>query len=168
MEKISVVVPLCNEKDSLPVLMKSIVEVLELREKPYEVLFIDDGSVDGSYDVLRQIRDQYSDRVRIFRFSRNYGKSAALSVGINEANGDIIITMDADLQDDPAAIPDMLVKIDEGWDVVNGWKKKRFDPVTFTFPSKVWNFTTSFLSGIKLHDFNCGFKAYRAIAAKVP
>ncbi len=166
MKKISIVVPLCNEKESLPLLLKSITEVMDSVGKDYEVIFVDDGSTDDSFDVLQQIRSQYSASIRLYRFSHNCGKSAALSLGIKEASGDVIITMDADLQDDPVAIPEMLQKIDEGWDVVTGWKKKRYDPLIFTLPSKIWNFATSVLSGVKLHDFNCGFKAYRAEAAK--
>ena len=146
--------------------MNQIHEVMGSLECEYEVLFVDDGSTDGSFGVLQQLRNQFGNIIRIYRLSNNCGKSAALSLGIKEASGEIIITMDADLQDDPVAIPEMLKKIDEGWDVVNGWKKKRYDPITFTLPSKIWNFATSILSGVKLHDFNCGFKAYRAEAAK--
>lgn len=166
MRKISIVVPLHNESESLPLLVKAITEVLGPTGEPFELIFVDDGSTDGSFDVLRELRTQYGSHLHLFRFSRNYGKSAALSVGIKEAAGDVIVTMDADLQDDPVAIPEMLKKIDEGWDVVSGWKKKRYDPLVFTLPSKVWNVITSVLSGVKLHDFNCGFKAYRACAAK--
>ncbi len=146
--------------------MNQIHEVMGTLECEYEVLFVDDGSTDGSFGVLQQLRNQFGSIIRIYRLGHNCGKSAALSLGIKEATGEIIITMDADLQDDPVAIPEMLKKIEEGWDVVNGWKKKRYDPITFTLPSKVWNFATSILSGVKLHDFNCGFKAYRADAAK--
>jgi glycosyltransferase involved in cell wall biosynthesis len=146
--------------------MQSICSVVEKTEYQFEVIFIDDGSTDRSFETLKKMHDEYGSKMRIIRFTRNYGKSAGLSIGIKEAKGDIIITMDADLQDDPTAIPDMLAKIDEGWDLVSGWKKKRYDPITFTLPSKLWNIVNSFLSGIKLHDFNCGFKAYRADAAK--
>lgn len=166
MKKISIVIPLHNEKESLPLLAKSIAEILESSEFTYEVIFVDDGSTDGSFDKLRELRDTYGNHLRLFRFCRNYGKSAALSVGIKKAEGDVIVTMDADLQDDPVAIPEMVKKLDEGWDLVSGWKKKRYDPVTFTLPSKLWNLVTSMLSGIRLHDFNCGFKAYRAETAK--
>ena len=166
MKKISVVIPLFNEKESLHQLMQAIASVLDPVGDPYEVIFVDDGSTDGSFAALKELHANYQDRIRMVRFSRNYGKSAALSVGIKEAHGDVIITMDADLQDDPVAIPEMLQKIEEGWDVVSGWKKKRYDPLTFTLPSRLWNLITSILSGVKLHDFNCGFKAYRADAAK--
>lgn len=166
MRMISIVIPLHNERESLAPLMQSICEVMDRTEDEYEVLFIDDGSTDGSFNTLEELYKTYEKKMRVFRFTRNYGKSAALSTGIKEARGDIIITMDADLQDDPVAIPDLLAKLDEGWDVVSGWKKKRYDPLTFTIPSKLWNIVNSVCSGIKLHDFNCGFKAYRAHAAK--
>lgn len=167
MKKISVVVPLYNEKESLPLLMEAIDKVLTSEGHAYEVVFVDDGSTDGSFDVLSQLHEKYESKIRVIRFSRNYGKSAALSMGIKEASGDVIITMDADLQDDPVAIPEMIKLLDQGWDMVSGWKKKRFDPVfAKTLPSRVWNAVTSMLAGIKLHDFNCGFKAYRATTAK--
>jgi glycosyltransferase involved in cell wall biosynthesis len=164
--KISIVVPLFNEKESLPHLVKAITDVLEGGDNSFEIVFVDDGSTDGSFEVCRQLHEQNPSAVKTYRFSRNYGKSAALSVGIEMAEGDIIITMDADLQDDPAAIPDMIAKLDEGWDVVSGWKKKRYDPLSKRFGSKIYNGLTSLLSGLRLHDFNCGFKAYRAQAAK--
>jgi len=163
---ISVVVPVYNEKESLPELMKGIAGTLDKHGKTYEAVFVDDGSSDGSFDEIRSLHAQYNGRVKAIRFCRNCGKSAALSAGIAAAAGDVIITMDADLQDDPAAIPEMIAKLEEGWDVVSGWKKVRHDPFGKTFPSKVWNFFTSAVSGLKLHDFNCGFKAYRRDAAK--
>jgi glycosyltransferase involved in cell wall biosynthesis len=163
---VSVVVPLYNEKESLPELMKGISAALGGREKSYEAVFVDDGSSDGSFDEVRALHKEYAGRVKALRFSRNCGKSAALNAGIAAAGGGVIITMDADLQDDPAAIPEMIAKLDEGWDVVSGWKKVRHDPLGKTFPSKVWNALTSMVSGLKLHDFNCGFKAYRSDAAK--
>jgi glycosyltransferase involved in cell wall biosynthesis len=163
---ISIVVPLYNEKESLPLLMEEIAKTLDSYGKSYEVVFVDDGSTDGSFDELRLLYKTYSSKIKALRFSRNSGKSAALSAGISQAGGDIIITMDADLQDDPSAIPEMIAKLEEGWDVVNGWKKVRHDPVDKTLPSKVWNMLTSLLCGLKLHDFNCGFKVYRAEAAK--
>ncbi|MDR0306613.1 MAG: glycosyltransferase family 2 protein [Chitinispirillales bacterium] len=163
---ISIVVPLYNEKESLPYLMKAISETLDPYGKSYEVVFVDDGSSDGSFDELRALHKTYGPKIKAMRFSRNSGKSAALNAGIYHAAGDIIITMDADLQDDPAAIPDMITKLEEGWDLVSGWKKVRYDPIGKTLPSKVWNALTSFFSGLKLHDFNCGFKAYRRDAAK--
>jgi len=164
--KLSLIIPLLNENESLSPLIESISASLDKASLSYEVLFVDDGSTDGSYDVIRNLAQQYPGKVRAIRFSRNYGKAAALSVGIEQAKGDIIVTMDADLQDDPAAIPDMVKLIDEGYDVVSGWKKKRYDPITKTAPSKIWNIATSMVAGIRLHDFNCGFKAYRAEVAK--
>ncbi|MDR3011940.1 MAG: glycosyltransferase family 2 protein [Chitinispirillales bacterium] len=163
---VSIVIPMYNEKESLPELMKNISETFDKCGKSYEVIFVDDGSTDGSFDVVKNMYIEYAGRVKALRFSRNCGKSAALNAGIAAATGDVIITMDADLQDDPAAIPGMMAKLKEGWDVVSGWKKVRHDPFGKTFPSKIWNLMTSLVSGLRLHDFNCGFKAYRRDAAK--
>ena len=163
---ISIVVPLYNEKESLPHLMKGIAEVLDPMNKSYEVVFVDDGSNDGSFNELRSLKETYGEKIKAYKFSRNCGKSAALNAGISQAGGNIIITMDADLQDDPTAIPEMLTKLEDGWDLVSGWKKVRHDPIGKTLPSRVWNAVTSAVSGLKLHDFNCGFKAYRAEVAK--
>jgi len=158
---VSVVIPLLNEEESLPELVLHLEQVLgKLAGKRYEIIFIDDGSTDNSFNVIKQIRAR-NQRVRAFRFRRNYGKSAALSVGFQHAKGRIIITMDADLQDDPDEIPNLINKIREGYDLVSGWKKKRYDPITKTLPSKFFNFVTSLFSGVKLHDFNCGLKAYK-------
>jgi glycosyltransferase involved in cell wall biosynthesis len=163
---VSIVVPVYNEEESLPELMRGIAAVLGSMGKTYEAVFVDDGSSDNSFDAVKALRETYGEAVRAIRFSRNCGKSAALCAGIAAAAGGVIITMDADLQDDPAAIPEMVAKLDEGWDVVSGWKKVRHDPFGKTFPSKVWNAMTSLAAGIRLHDFNCGFKAYRRDAAK--
>jgi glycosyltransferase involved in cell wall biosynthesis len=163
---VSIVVPLLNEAESLPHLMKAIVTVMAAQKQTWEVVFVDDGSTDASFEVCRDLHRQYPDIVRVFRFSRNYGKASALGVGIAKARGNFIITMDADLQDDPVAIPSMLAKLDEGFDLVSGWKKKRHDPLVKKMPSKLWNVLTSTIAGIKLHDFNCGFKAYRSDVAK--
>lgn len=163
---LSIVVPLLNENESLTPLYESIAGVLDPLGHPYEIVFVDDGSRDGSFDVIKKLRDAHGEKVRAVRFARNYGKAAALAVGIAGAKGDVIITMDADLQDDPAAIPGMLKLLDEGWDLVSGWKKKRYDPLVFTLPSKIWNAVTSLIAGVKLHDFNCGFKAYAGPVAK--
>lgn len=165
--KLSIVIPLLNEAESLPELYTGIKTELDKTGNTFEVIFIDDGSTDKSFEVIQKLHAQYPDNVKAIRFSRNYGKAAALSVGIEKASGDVIVTMDGDLQDDPVAIPEMLAKLNEGYDVVSGWKKKRFDPVfTKNLPSKFFNLTTSLMSGVKLHDFNCGFKAYKAPAAK--
>lgn len=164
--KLSIVIPLFNERESLRPLADSIVKAMAPLGHKYEMIFIDDGSTDGSFDALRALKTDHGSKVRAFRFCRNYGKAAALSTGIAHAQGDIIITMDADLQDDPAAIPDLLKKIDEGYDLVSGWKKVRHDPLWFTIPSRIWNRATSLVAGLRLHDFNCGLKAYRSAAAK--
>ncbi len=131
----------------------------------YELLFIDDGSTDKSFQVLRDLK-RNDHHVKIVRFRRNYGKSAALSVGFEKAQGNIVITMDADLQDDPAEIPSLVKRINDGFDLVSGWKKIRKDPVSKTIPSKFFNFVTSVMTGIKIHDFNCGLKAYKKEVVK--
>ncbi len=158
---ISVVIPLLNEEESLGELVSRLTPVLETETAGrYEVIFIDDGSTDGSYEVLRQL-NRRNGKIHCLRFRRNYGKSAALAVGFAQAKNDIVITMDADLQDDPLEIPNLVQKINEGYDLVSGWKKRRKDPLEKRIPSKFFNFVTSTVSGIKLHDFNCGLKAYR-------
>ncbi len=157
---ISIVIPLYNEVESLNELYQQINEVVKANKYNYEIIFVDDGSDDGSLDVLKKLR-QKDKNVKIISFRRNYGKSAALAVGFEHAKGDVVITMDADLQDDPREIPNLLKKLNEGYDLVSGWKKKRYDPITKTIPSKIFNFTVSALTGIKIHDFNCGLKAYR-------
>lgn len=157
---ISVVVPLLNEKDSLEELTNGIVKQITKLGRSFEIVFIDDGSDDGSFDVLLGLKKVFP-QIRIIRFRRNFGKSAALSEGFKRANGKIVITMDADLQDDPAEIPNLIEKLNEDLDLVSGWKKERHDPISKTIPSKLFNYTTSKLSGIKIHDFNCGLKAYR-------
>lgn len=164
--RISVVIPLLNEDESLPELVVLLKETLSVvAHEKYEVIFIDDGSTDNSFEVLRQIH-QKDNRFKAIRFRRNYGKSAALAVGFAEAKGDIVITMDADLQDDPKEIPHLIAKLDEGYDLVSGWKKKRYDPIHKTIPSRFFNYVTSTASGIKLHDFNCGLKGYRKEVVK--
>lgn len=164
--KISVVIPLLNEEESLPELTAKLKEALAgSAGDKYEVIFIDDGSTDRSFQVLREINHK-DNRFKAIRFRRNYGKSAALAVGFAEAKGEIVITMDADLQDDPKEIPHLIAKLNEGYDLVSGWKKKRHDPFHKTIPSRFFNFVTSTASGIKLHDFNCGLKAYRKDVVK--
>ncbi len=158
---ISVVVPLYNEEESLPELMAWIDRVMEENNFAYEVIFVDDGSTDRSWEVVEQLAVQYAP-VRGIRFRRNYGKSAALYCGFEAAQGEVVITMDADLQDSPDEIPELyrMVK-EEGYDLVSGWKKHRHDPLGKTLPSKFFNATARAASGIRLHDFNCGLKAYR-------
>lgn len=160
---ISIVVPLYNEAESLPELTEQIVKGADRRT--FEILFIDDGSSDASFDVIRTLKTRHP-QVRAIRFRKNCGKSAALSEGFKAANGKYVITMDADLQDDPAEIPNLLRQLDAGFDLVSGWKKKRFDPISKTVPSRFFNFVTRLMTGIRLHDFNCGLKAYRAEVVK--
>lgn len=162
---ISVVIPLYNEEESLRDLHQQLRTALSRVSPRYEILFIDDGSTDRSFEVLRNLK-RFDHRVKIVRFRRNYGKSAALAVGFQQALGNIVITMDADLQDDPAEIPTLVKRINEGFDLVSGWKKKRRDPITKTIPSRFFNFVTSLMTGIRIHDFNCGLKAYRKDVVK--
>jgi glycosyltransferase involved in cell wall biosynthesis len=162
--KVSVVIPLYNEEQSLRELFDGLRNVLGRLGK-YEVIFVDDGSTDGSSRVLQELR-QRDRRVKIIRFRRNYGKSAALSVGFHHARGEFVITMDADLQDDAQEIPGIINELKKGYDLISGWKKKRFDPISKTIPSRFFNFVTSVLTGIKLHDFNCGLKGYRREVVK--
>ncbi len=157
---ISIVVPLLNEAESLRQLCDEISRGVAPLGVPWEIIFIDDGSTDGSMDVLR---DLYGERenVKVLSFGRNLGKSAALAVGFAEASGKIVVTMDADLQDDPTEIPAMVGLLDQGYDLVSGWKKERKDPLSKRLPSKLFNWVTGVLSGLRLHDMNCGLKAYR-------
>lgn len=158
---ISIIVPLYNEEDSLPELHDWIVNVAETYELSYEIIFVDDGSGDKSWDVIEGL-SLANKHVKGIKFRRNYGKSAALNEGFTAAQGDVVITMDADLQDSPDEIPELYKMIkDDGYDLVSGWKKKRHDPIGKTLPSKFFNWTTRKMSGIKLHDFNCGLKAYK-------
>jgi len=163
---VSVVIPLFNEEESLPELALQLeAELDKFTSRRWEVLFIDDGSTDNSYSVIKKLNDR-NRKFKAIRFRRNYGKSAALSVGFAAAQGMIIVTMDADLQDEPAEIQNLVSKLKEGYDLVSGWKKKRNDPINKTIPSRFWNYVTSKASGIRLHDFNCGLKAYRKETAK--
>jgi glycosyltransferase involved in cell wall biosynthesis len=162
---ISVVIPVYNEEESLPELFEKLEVVMGELGDDYEYVFVDDGSVDRSLVFLRDLH-QRCGQVNVISFRRNYGKSAALSVGFKEARGDIIITIDADLQDDPVEIRALIKKLEEGADLVSGWKRNRQDPWTKKLPSKFFNLTTSLLSGLKLHDFNCGLKAYRGEVAR--
>lgn len=158
---ISLVIPLYNEQESLPELTAWINRVMEANRFLYEIIFVDDGSSDHSWEVIRALQTEYSS-VRGIRFRRNYGKSAGLYCGFEAAQGDVVITMDADLQDSPDEIPELYRMItQQGYDLVSGWKKRRHDPIGKTLPSKFFNRTARLASGIKLHDFNCGLKAYR-------
>lgn len=163
---ISVVVPLYNEVESLPELHAWIKKVMDENSFSYEVVFVDDGSKDGSWEVVEQLATNFPE-VRGIKFQRNYGKSAALQKGFEAVVGQVVITMDADLQDSPDEIPELYRMITEGQlDVVSGWKKKRYDPITKTIPTKLYNWTARRLSGIYLHDFNCGLKAYKLPVVK--
>jgi glycosyltransferase involved in cell wall biosynthesis len=165
--QISVVIPLLNEAESLPELAEWIHRVMVENNFTYEVLFIDDGSTDNSWEVIENLRKGNSN-IKAIQFNRNYGKSAGLHVGFRAASGDVVITMDADLQDSPDEIPDLYRMIkEEGYDLVSGWKKKRYDPLSKTIPTKLYNYVTGKMSGIKLHDMNCGLKAYKGKVVKV-
>lgn len=160
MTEISVVIPVWNEGDSIKQLYSELSEVLEGVGKTYEIVFIDDGSTDNSFRTLKEIHER-DNRVKAIRLQRNFGKSAALSAGFRKALGDVVFTMDGDLQDDPKEIPKFLKRIDEGYDLVVGWKFKRKDPLTKRLPSKIFNKLTSLLTDVEVHDINCCFKAYR-------
>ena len=164
---ISVVIPLYNEAESLPELTAWIERVMDANGFSYEILFINDGSTDESLEVIHALAEK-NPRIHASSFARNYGKSPALNVGFGRAQGDVVITMDADLQDSPDEIPELYRMITEdGYDLVSGWKKKRYDPLSKTIPTKLFNATARKVSGIKnLHDFNCGLKAYRRAVVK--
>lgn len=163
---ISVVIPLYNEDESLPELYQWIEKVMTEHKYSYEVIFVDDGSTDNSWNVIKELKAK-SPHVKGIKFRRNYGKSPALHCAFEVVQGDVVITMDADLQDSPDEIPglyDMIVN--DGYDLVSGWKKKRYDPLSKTIPTKLFNATARKVSGIQLHDFNCGLKAYRKAVVK--
>lgn len=164
---ISVVVPLYNERESLPELMAWIDRVCRENSLSYEVIMVDDGSSDDSWSVVCRLKEEFPENLRAIRFMRNYGKSAALYCGFEAAEGEVVFTMDADLQDSPDEIPAMRRMIaDDGYDLVSGWKKHRFDPLSKRLPSKFFNWTARCVSGIRLHDFNCGLKCYRRNVVK--
>lgn len=160
MVTLSFVIPVLNEEDSLRELHAEICSVMEENAYEFELIFVDDGSTDGSWSVLTELVGS-DERVQCLRFRRNFGKAAALRAGATVSQGPLIVTMDADLQDDPAEVPRMLQKLGEEFDLVSGWKEVRNDPIGKRFPSKVFNWLVGFLTGVKLHDHNCGFKIYR-------
>lgn len=164
-QTISVIIPLLNEEESLNELSQSLEKVFSEMKCNYEVIFVDDGSTDRSFSKIREI-SRRNNKFHCIKLRRNYGKSAALSKGFKAAKGSIIITMDADLQDDPVEIPELVKVLNSGFDLVSGWKKVRYDPFIKKHTSKLFNFVTSKLSGIKLHDFNCGLKAYKREVVK--
>jgi glycosyltransferase involved in cell wall biosynthesis len=163
---ISVIIPLYNEEESLPELSEWIVKVMNENKFSYEIIFIDDGSRDKSWEVIESLSSK-NPNVRGIKFRRNYGKSAALNCGFQDAQGDVVITMDADLQDSPDEIPGLYKMIKEqGYHLVSGWKKKRFDPISKTIPTRLFNWAARRMTKIKLHDFNCGLKAYKKDVVK--
>jgi len=158
---ISLVIPLLNEEESLPELTAWIERIMSEQRFSYEILLIDDGSKDGSWKIIESLAEKNAS-VKGIKFRRNYGKSAALNMGFAAAAGDVVITMDADMQDNPEEIPELFGMIkNDGFDLVSGWKKKRFDPISKTIPTKFFNWSARRMSGIHLHDFNCGLKAYK-------
>jgi len=166
-DKIDFVVPVYNEEESLALLFDRIKEaVANLSNTGFRIIFIDDGSTDKSWTVIEDLKAKHEDHITAIKLKRNKGKAMALSLGFKEATAPIVFTMDADLQDDPKEITKFLEKIEAGDDLVSGWKQKRNDPIDKTLPSKVFNFILSTASGIKLHDFNCGFKCYRLEVVK--
>lgn len=166
MLQISIVVPLYNEAESLPELCSWIDQVMQQNQFSYEMIFVNDGSKDNSWQVLQALSKQYP-AIKGISFARNYGKSAALHEGFQKASGQVVITMDADLQDSPDEIPALYQMItQEGFDLVSGWKQKRFDPISKTIPTKLYNAATRALSGVQLNDFNCGLKAYKLEVVK--
>ena len=163
---ISIVIPLFNEEESLPELCSWIEKVMTENNFTYEVILIDDGSTDNSWQVIENLKSNNSN-IKGIKFRRNYGKSAALNVSFSRAQGDVVITMDADLQDSPEEIPELYKMIkNDGYDLVSGWKQKRFDPITKTLPTKLFNWAARKASGIYLHDFNCGLKSYKNTVVK--
>ncbi len=164
-KELSVIIPLFNEEKSLSSLCKELKSALKSFGKSYEIIFVDDGSKDNSWSVLEKLHAHDED-IKGIQFRKNSGKAAALSAGFKYARGKVIITMDADLQDDSGEIPKFIKKLDEGYDLVSGWRFKRQDPISKTLPSKIFNYLTSMLTGLSIHDFNCGFKAYRKEVVK--
>lgn len=164
-QTVTLLVPAYNEEQNIKLLFNKIKKVFEKIRLDWRIIFVDDGSSDGTYKRMKELQDANSN-VSLIRFHANYGKSAALDAGFKLSQSDIIITMDADLQDDPEEIPRFINKINSGLDVVSGWKHKRKDPYAKKIPSKIFNSLASFLTGVKIHDFNCGFKAYKRIVVK--
>lgn len=159
--ELSIVIPLLDEHESIPALYQNVVREMRMMNCSYEIIFIDDGSTDGSFDIISKLREN-DECVKGLRLRRNFGKSLALNEAFRRVSGDILITMDADLQDDPQEIPRLIAKINDGYDLVSGWKKIRKDPaLSKNLPSKMFNMIVRWGSGLKLHDFNCGLKAYR-------
>jgi len=157
---ISIIIPVYNEEDNIIALYKKIIDDLSPLDRTYEIIFVDDGSTDNTYKKLKEIEADIT-TIKIIKFRRNFGKAIALNTAFRKVRGEIIVTMDGDLQDDSAEIINFIKKIEEGYDLVSGWKHPRNDPITKTAPSKIFNRMTCWLTGVNLHDFNCGFKAYK-------
>ena len=162
--KVSVIIPVFNEVESIKELYDQLKKGLE-QYTPYEIIFIDDGSSDGSVETIKKL-SELDNSIIFIQFHRNYGKSAALSEGFKYANGNYVVTMDADLQDDPSEIKNLINKLEEGYDLVSGWKKDRKDPLSKRLPSKLFNFVTRIVTGVRIHDFNCGLKIYKKAVVK--
>lgn len=162
---LSIVIPCYNEAESIPHLYNEIIATCNSLEKSYEIIFVDDGSTDNTFGAISSLHQQ-DKRVKLIQFRKNAGKSDALSAGFEAAAGELVVTMDADLQDDPAEIPNLIAKLEEGFDMISGWKKKRKDPLSKRIPSKVWNGMTTAMTGMHLHDYNCGLKIYRSEVIK--
>lgn len=159
--KLSIIIPVYNEQENLPLLFDAIQAALKDESDPWEMIFVDDGSRDGSMKVLETLAERDTEHVRVVGLRRNFGQTAAIAAGIDHSSGDVIIPMDADLQNDPADIPDLLKKMDEGYDVVSGWRINRQDNITRTLPSHIANWLISLATGVRLHDYGCTQKAYR-------
>ena len=162
--KVSVIIPVFNEVESIKELYAQLKKGLE-QYTPYEIIFVDDGSSDGSVETIKKL-SEIDNSIIFIQFHRNYGKSAALSEGFKYANGNYVVTMDADLQDDPSEIKNLINKLEEGYDLVSGWKKDRKDPLSKRLPSKLFNFVTRIVTGVRIHDFNCGLKIYKKAVVK--
>jgi glycosyltransferase involved in cell wall biosynthesis len=165
---LSIVIPLLNEEGNLELLHQKLTEVLTRLDQPYEIIFVNDGSTDASPRILNKLFEA-DPAVQIIHFQQNFGKTAGLVAGFRHSRGEIIMTLDADLQDDPAEIPAMLAKLNEGYDLVAAWRYHRHDPIDKTWPSRIFNWGVATFSGVRLHDFNCGFKVYhRAVTERIP
>ncbi|MHB8053049.1 MAG: glycosyltransferase family 2 protein [Methanoregula sp.] len=162
---LSIIIPINNEEENIVSLYQKLFEQLQRIQRTYEIIIVDDGSIDSTFEKITRLQIQ-DPRIKIIKFRKNFGKSTALNVAFHYAKGQVIITMDGDLQDDPGDIPQFLAKIDEGFDLVSGWKYPRFDPLTKTIPSKFFNKITCLFTGVDIHDFNCGFKAYKRVVIK--
>ncbi|HWA52014.1 MAG TPA: glycosyltransferase family 2 protein [Patescibacteria group bacterium] len=164
-KKLSFIIPAKNEEDSIEILYKELINEVKKLKTKYEIIFIDDGSTDRTFNIFEKLRKK-DKNISVIKLRGNWGKSVALSIGFEKASGDIVFTLDADLQDNPKDIPSFIKKINEGNDLVSGWKKRRKDPISKTIPSKVMNSLVRLLTGLKIHDMNCGFKAYKKDVVK--